>query len=152
MNKRELGMNYFHQGYNCAQAVALAFKEELGIDENKATMLISAFGGGFGRMREVCGAISGMTMVIGAKCGYTDPTDNESKMRTYAIEQELAKKFIEKNGSIICAKLIDSSDASSTTPIPSERTAQYYKKRPCAEYVGDACEILEEYLTKNGLM
>ena len=149
MTKRELGMNYFHQGYNCAQSVVLAFKDEIDIDENKALMLISAFGGGFGRMREVCGAISGMTMVVGAKFGYTSPTDTTSKMNTYAIEQTLAKKFIEKNGTIICGDLLDASDAASTTPTPSERTETYYKKRPCAEYVGDACEILENYLNEH---
>ena len=152
MNKRELGINYFKQGYNCAQSVALAFKDELGLDENTVLMLSSAFGGGFGRMREVCGAISGMTMVVGAKCGYVSPTDNVAKMNTYAVEQELAKQFIAKNGSIVCAQIIKTDDATSTSPTPSERTSEYYKKRPCAEYVGDACEILEKYLTEKGLM
>ena len=149
MNKKDLGINYFKQGYNCAQSVVLAFKDELGIDEKTALMISSPFGGGFGRMREVCGAISGMTMVIGAKYGYDSPTDTTAKMQVYSIVQTLAKKFIEKNGSIICAKIIAPDDASSTSPTPSERTEQYYKKRPCAEYVGDACEILEEYLNQH---
>ena len=135
MTKRELGESYFAAGYNCAQSVVLAFKDELNIDEETIKKISSAFGGGMGRMREVCGAVSGMLMVLGMLKGYSDPKDVKS----------LAGEFKEKNGSIICRELLGLSEKSSA-PTPEARTPEYYKKRPCKLLVGDACEILEEYL------
>ena len=144
MTKRELGESYFTQGYNCAQAVALAFEKELNLDKDFIARTISGFGGGFGRMREVCGAISGMVFVLSNLKGSFDPTNNNSKMEIYKKVQTLMKEFKEKNGSIVCRELLGLSSPSN--PTPEKRTDEYYKKRPCASLVGDAVEILEEYL------
>ena len=133
-------MQNFKNGYNCAQAVLLAFSDELEIDEKTLALISSSFGGGMGRMREVCGAVSGMFMVAGLKYGYSDPSAKQEKAELYALVQKLAAGFKEKNGSIICKELLGVSD---TSPTPEPRTAAYYKKRPCVELVGDAAELLE---------
>lgn len=139
---------YFTQGYNCAQAVMLAFCDKTGLDENTAAMLSSGFGGGMGRMREVCGAASGMFMAASMLMGYADPQDSESKKRTYAMIQQLAAEFKERNGgSIICRELLGLAKPEGT-PVPEARTPEYYQKRPCGEIVKNAAEILEEYLDK----
>ena len=146
MTKREIGENYFKQGYNCAQAVALAFSEELEMSETAIAETISGFGGGFGRMREVCGAVSGMVFVLGALEGSFDPNDNDAKMAIYEKVQTLMNTFKEQNGTYICRELLALPEGNSE-PTPEKRTEAYYKKRPCASLVGDACEILENYLT-----
>ena len=147
MNRRELGEKYFKDGYNCAQSVVLAFKDVLGIEEETAVKLISGFGGGFGRMREVCGAVSGMLIVLGAIKGYYKVDNHTEKAEYYALIQNLCNKFKEINGSIVCRELLGLSAPSN--PTPEKRTDAYYKKRPCASLVGDAVEILEEYLENN---
>ncbi len=139
----------FNDGANCAQAVFTAFADKMGIDEKTAMKLASSFGGGMGRMREVCGACSGMFMVTGMLKGYDDIKDNNAKMEHYKLIQELAKSFKEENGSIICRELLEGVDGKDTSFVPSERTEKYYKKRPCAEYVYDAAKIIEEYLENN---
>ncbi|MBO5713139.1 MAG: C_GCAxxG_C_C family protein [Clostridia bacterium] len=144
MTKKELGISYFKKGYNCAQAVILAFSDKLGVSEDVAVKLISGFGGGFGRMREVCGAVSGMVAVLSAAHGYANPEDNAGKMALYQTIQGLMNKFKEENGSYICGELLSLPNGASS-PIPEARTNEYYKKRPCAELVGSACEILENY-------
>ena len=93
MTKKELGISYFKQGYNCAQAVVKTFASEIGIDEDIAIKLISGFGGGFGRMREVCGAVSGMVAVLSAVKGYSNPTANQEKMDLYKTVQSLMNEF-----------------------------------------------------------
>lgn len=135
----------FKQGYNCSQAVLLAFCDELNLDKETAARLASSFGGGIGRMREVCGAVSGMCMVAGLCKGYSDPKDMEGKKRHYSLIQKMANEFKEKNSSIICHELLGLS-AGADSPSPSPRTAQYYKKRPCAELVGIAAEIAAKEL------
>ena len=147
MTKRELGESYFKEGYNCAQAVALAFEKELNLGKVFIAKTISGFGGGFGRMREVCGAVSGMVFVLSNLEGSFDPTDNNSKIEIYKKVQTLMKYFKEKNGTYICRELLALPEENSD-PTPEKRTESYYKKRPCALLVGDACEILENYLNK----
>ena len=147
MTKRELGENLFKQGYNCAQAVAIAFAEEVKLDKDFIAKSISGFGGGFGRMREVCGAVSGMVFILSALEGSVDPTDNNAKMEIYQKVQTLMNEFKEKNGTYICRELLALPEENSE-PTPEKRTETYYKKRPCASLVGDACEILENYLNK----
>ena len=137
----------FTEGYNCAQAVFAAFSDVTGIESETSFKLSSGFGGGMGRMREVCGAVSGMFMVLGAVEGYTSPTDNAEKMELYAKVQKLAEKFKTENGSIICRELLGGSPSS--TPVPSERTAEYYQKRPCGELVEIAADIVADYLGVN---
>ena len=134
----------FLSGYNCAQAVAVAFHEEMGLTESQAAKMASAFGGGMGRMREVCGAVSGMLMVAGLLYGYEDPGENDCrKKELYELVQELAGKFREETGSIICRELLDNPPSD---PNPSPRTAEYYKSRPCARMVMTAARILDEYM------
>ena len=144
--RSEKAKELFKQGYNCSQAVLGVFCEELGLDFDTAMKISCSFGGGMGRMREVCGTVSGMFMAAGL--AYTTP-DND-KAAQYKIVQELAQKFKDMNGSIICRELLQGIE-SSTSPTPSERTETYYKKRPCVDLVGDAVEIFEEYLIKNPL-
>ncbi len=135
----------FKEGYNCAQAVMVAYSDVTGLDEETSAMLASGFGGGMGRMREVCGAVSGMFMVYSYVNGYSNPSDNAGKMRTYEDIQALAASFRDQNGSIICKELLGLSKPEGTC-VPEERTSEYYKKRPCADLVKMAAEILEEYL------
>ena len=142
---RERAMELFKQGYNCSQSVFGAFCEECGMDFETALKITSSFGGGMARLREVCGAVSGMFMVAGMKYGYTDPKDNLSKAEHYKRIQELAEQFREKNGSLVCRDLLGLS-VQSESYIPEKRTDEYYKKRPCAELVGDAAEIMYEYI------
>ncbi len=144
MTKKEKAMELFRQGYNCSQAVFGAFAEELGLDFETAVKISSSFGGGMGRMREVCGAVSGMFMAAGMKCGYSSPTDTASKTAHYKLIQDFAAEFRSQNGSIVCRELLGL-EGSDNNYVPSERTKEYYKKRPCAELVGDAAEILEKY-------
>lgn len=145
MNKGEKAEKLFKQGYNCSQAVFAAFCDDLGIDSETAVKLASSFGGGMGRLREVCGAVSGMFMVAGLKAGYSDPTDSEAKKRHYALIQKMAKEFSQKNGSIICRELLGE-DGADKNPNPAKRTSEYYKKRPCSELVKDAAEIAQKIL------
>ena len=145
--KSEKAKELFKQGYNCSQSVLGVFCEELGMDFDTAIKISSSFGGGMGRMREVCGTVSGMFMAAGlAFC-----TVENNKAEQYKIVQELARRFKEKNGSIICRELLEGVE-SSTSPIPSERTETYYKKRPCIELVGDATEIFEEFLKEKQIL
>lgn len=147
-NYTEKAKALFHEGYNCAQAVVLAFSDLTGLDERTAVMLSSSFGGGIGRMREVCGAVSGMCMVAGLLYGYDDPKAQSEKALHYARVQQLAADFRNENGSIICHELLGLGGGASV-PIPEQRTQSYYKKRPCAELVSMAAGILEEYIRNN---
>lgn len=133
----------FHQGYNCAQSVFAAFCDELGMDLETALKIAAPFGGGMGRMREVCGAVSGMFMVAGLKYGYTDPKAFGEKSGHYHLIQELAEQFRNENHSIICRELLGLGSGPDN-PVPEHRTAEYYKKRPCAELVACAAGIIEQ--------
>lgn len=144
-NHSDRAKELFKQGYNCSQAVLGAFCEELGLDFSTAMKLSSSFGGGMGRMREVCGAVSGMFMVAGLIFGFDETSNPAVKGELYKRIQELAQKYKDKNGSIICRELLNGVE-NSTTPRPSDRNEEYYKKRPCVDLVGDAAEIFEEYL------
>ena len=138
----------FLSGYNCAQSVAVAFHGELGLTEAQAARMASAFGGGMGRMREVCGAVSGMLMVLSQLYGYDTPGDDASKKVLYSRVQELAGKFREENGSIVCREILKNPPSD---PNPSPRTAEYYAKRPCARMVLLAGQILDEYMKEHPL-
>ena len=140
----------FRQGYNCAQSVFAAFADLLGMDESYALRLASSFGGGVGRLREICGAVSGMEMVCGVLYGYDTANDDARKAEHYARVQELALAFREKNGSFLCRELLGLSETHSS-PIPSQRTAQYYQDRDCAAFVRCAAELMEEYIQKHPL-
>ncbi|MBR2614911.1 MAG: C_GCAxxG_C_C family protein [Clostridia bacterium] len=144
--KGQIAKEYFLKGYNCAQAVCLAFKEEVGLDETTLLKVASSFGGGLGRLREVCGAVSGMAIILGLKYGYTGETDHEGKTAHYKRIQEVVGEFKAKNGSYICKELINQKPSGFE---PEKRTEEYYKKRACGDLVSDAAEILEEYIKNN---
>ncbi len=141
----EKAKQLFLEGYNCAQAVFCAFSDELGVDQETALRLSSSFGGGMGRLREVCGAVSGMFMAAGVKYGYSDPKARDEKADHYARIQELANDFKEQNGSIVCRELLGLQQKQDN-PVPAERTEEYYHKRPCVELVGDAARMFEAYI------
>lgn len=143
--KANKAIELFKEGYNCSQAVLCAFCDELGMDFDTALKISSSFGGGMGRMREVCGAVSGLFMAAGLKFGYSSPDDMDAKKEHYKLIQELAEKFKENNGTIICRELLNN-PSEIPSYVPDERTKEYYKKRPCAELVGEAAEIFEKLL------
>ena len=141
----------FMCGYSCAQAVLLAFSDLTGLDEQTALLISSSFGGGMGRMREVCGAFCGIIMVAGLLYGYTEPRSFEKKSEHYKRVQELAAAFREQNGSIVCREILGLSGTDSS-PIPSQRTAEYYKKRPCPEICANAAKALDIYIENNPIV
>lgn len=141
--RAEQAREYFTSGYNCAQSVFLAYRDITGIDEVLAATISAPFGGGMGRLREVCGAVSGMTMVAGFIAPNSQPNDNENKKNCYATVQALAEEFRAENGSIVCRELLGLAQQKDE-PTPSPRTGEYYKRRPCAEYVAIAARIVGE--------
>lgn len=144
----ELAERYFKEGYNCSQSVFLAFQDQYSMDFDTALKLSSSFGGGMGRLREVCGAVTGMFMVAGMLYGYSDPKNQQEKKDHYARIQYLAKRFEEENHSIVCRELLGLS-TKKEAPEPELRTAEYYKKRPCVELVKMAAEIMSDYIEEN---
>ena len=144
--KAKKARELFQEGYNCAQAVLGAFAQDMNMDFQQAMMLSSSFGGGMGRMREVCGAVSAMFMVAGLEKGYSDPKASTEKAGHYDYIQQLAAKFKEENGSIICRDLLGLTKPGPDTPVPEPRTEAYYKKRPCQLLVGQCAAILEQEL------
>ncbi len=147
MTKHEkLAYNLFLDGYNCSQAVAMAFCDVTKKDEKEMSLIASPFGGGMGRMRETCGAVSGMLLVLGLLYGYSQSNKHEEKKLLYQRVQELVNKFKEENGSYNCGVLTGIKDKA---PNPTERNEEYYKKRPCTELVKSAARILDEFIENN---
>ncbi len=143
----EKAKELFLKGYACSQAVLCAYARELGLDEQTALKISLPFGGGIGRLRETCGAVSGMLMALGLKYADAAPSP-QAKADVYARVQELVRRFKEENGSIICRELLGLSKPEGT-PVPAPRTPEYYKVRPCVEKVACAARLLEEYLAEN---
>lgn len=142
----------FTEGYNCAQAVFAAFSDVTGIDFETSVKLSSGFGGGMGRMREVCGAVSGAFMVYDLVCGYSEPGDMESKKRVYADIRELAERFkAQSGGSIVCRELLAGVETTAGGE-PEQRTAEYYKKRPCPGLVALAADVLDGFLREKNVI
>ena len=146
----ERAQAYFKAGYNCAQAVVMAFDDVMQMSPDELARLAAPFGGGMGRMREVCGTVSGMTFLAGAIKPSTNPSNLEERKENYALVQLFADKFREENGDIVCRRLLGLEPIAerAETAMPSERTPEYYRKRPCSEYVGCAARIVAEYLVK----
>lgn len=137
----------FLSGSNCAQAVVVAFCDVTGLTPEFSAKMASSFGGGMGRLREVCGAVSGMLMVAGLLYGYEDPgEDDVNKKAHYQLVQELAGKFREQAGSIVCREILKNPPSD---PNPTPRTEEFYKKRPCARMVILAAEILDDYIAQH---
>ena len=145
MTRAEHAAELFAGGYNCAQAVAIAFCDVTGFTKEQTAKMVSPFGGGFGRLREVCGAVSGMTFVFGCLYGYEAP-DHEAQMHVYETEQALAGKFRELAGSIVCREILKNPPSD---PVPSPRTEAYYAQRPCVRMVYLAASILDEYIAEH---
>ena len=149
MDHRYLAADLFLNGSNCAQAVLLAFEDVTKLDSKTAATLSSSFGGGMGRLREVCGAVSGMLMVAGILYGYDNPGEKDAtKKAHYALVQELCAKFKEEAGSIICREILANPPSD---PNPSPRTAEYYAKRPCARMVMTAAKLMDEFIAEHPL-
>lgn len=137
---------YFKTGYNCCQSVIMAYSDIIGLDKDIAATISSGFGGGMGRLREVCGSVSGMFLIAGFISPATNPLNRDERTENYALIQNLASQFKEINGSIVCKELLGISKQES--PVPSERNAEYYKKRPCAEYVGISARLIGQAIVK----
>jgi len=146
MDHREKAAELFLQGYNCAQSVAVAFCDVTGLDEKMTAKTVSAFGGGMGRLREVCGAVSGMFFVLGHLYGYDTPGDDRQKKELYTRVQGLAERFSRENGSIVCREILKNPPSD---PNPSPRTAEYYAKRPCVRMVMTAARLMDEFIEEN---
>ena len=137
-------------GFNCCQAVVLAYNDLFGLDDETAAAISSGFGGGMGRMREVCGSVSGMTLLAGLMRPASDPSNKDWRTANYALVQKMAGEFRDMNGSIVCKELLglvpigSGTPAPKESPEPSDRTPEYYKKRPCEELVGIAARIVGE--------
>lgn len=144
----ERAVDYFKSGYNCAQAVVMAYDDVMEMSPEVLARLTAPFGGGMGRMREVCGTVSGMAFVAGAIAPSVDPSNLEERKQNYALVQQFADKFRAENGDIVCRRLLglEPMVERSESPMPSERTPEYYKKRPCVEYVACAARIVAEHL------
>ncbi len=145
----EKAVSLFMNGCNCAQALYGAFAPLFGVDEKEALRLASPFGGGFGRLREVCGAFSGMTLTLGLVFGYDSP-EHPEKDKLYPRVQALGERFRSRFGTLVCRELLKNQAEVGGTASP--RTAEYYAARPCARIVLGAAEILEEYLKEEGAL
>ncbi len=145
--KEDLARSLFLQGYNCAQSVFAAFAEEMGLEQKQALRLASALGGGMGGMRGICGAVSGMLLVLGTLEGYDQPGNHEDKKRLYARAREMAETFREEFGSMNCGELLTEAGIRPKAE-PSDRTAAYYRERPCARYVAACARLTAEELQK----
>ena len=149
MNHSEKALGNFLNGYNCSQAVAVAFCDVTGMTPEYAARLASSFGGGVGRMREICGAVSGMLLVAGLLYGYDTPGDDVRKREHYALAQSLAGQFRDREGSIICREILKNPPSD---PNPTPRPADFYAKRPCGRLVALAAEILDEYIAAHPIV
>ena len=146
--RSEQAVAYFKQGYNCAQSVYMPYADVFGMDKDLAARIIAPLGGGMGRLREVCGAVSGMFLVAGLKYPADNPADHDAKTSNYAAVQRLAETFRQQNGSIVCRELLGLA-VRKDDPTPEPRTDAYYKRRPCAEYVRIAATLAGEELNEN---
>ena len=151
MTRKEQAIQYFKEGYNCSQAVVLTFKDILKIDPNELCKIASPFGGGISRMRETCGAVTGMVLVLGNLIGYETPETGEKKHELYKNTQEILRIFENRYGSLTCGKLLKISQKHDD-PNPTPRDHSFFLNRPCPELIGGAAEILEDYLKSKGML
>ena len=145
MNRPDKAEELFRKGYNCSQSTFAAFADVLGMTVEESAKIASPFGAGFGKLREVCGAVSGMTLLAGYLNGYDDPADYESKKELYRLIQKMCAEFEEREGTIICRELLGLKKGEDLGE-PSVRTEEYYQSRPCIGACRTAAEIAERYL------
>ena len=150
MNHEETARALFYRGYNCAQAVFCAFCDQTGLTLDEAARLSSSFGGGMGRLRQVCGAMSAALTVLGLIHGYDDPADPQAKADHYRLVREYAARFEAANGSIICRTLLENAGIDESAPggEPAARTAEYYARRPCPDIIWRAARLLDDMLAE----
>ena len=145
----------FLKGYNCSQAIVLAFSDVINkyvtMEESVLLKMASPFGGGMGRLREVCGSVTGMFMVLGFIEGYYKPKDDDGKTALYKDVQYLAEEFRKINGSIICREILGLGKGKDE-PVPEKRTEAYYAKRPCPDKIASAGTILEKFLQEKEII
>ncbi len=146
MDHAMLAAELFISGYNCAQAMLVAYTDVTGLDKDFSAKLASSFGGGMGRMREVCGAVSGMLMVAGLLYGYETPGDDVSKKAHYTLVQDLSGKFRKEAGSIVCREILKNPPSD---PNPTPRTAEFYRQRPCTRMLILAAQVLDAYIAEH---
>ena len=151
LNERvERAVENFMAGYGCCQSVVAAFADLYGLDDVLAKKIGAGFGGGVGRLRMMCGAVSGIVMLVGLDCGQTEGSDREGKSACYKVVQQLLAQSEAENGSLICAEILGlkGCEKAHSSYIASPRTAEYYKQRPCAAKVESAARIFANYLKK----
>jgi C_GCAxxG_C_C family probable redox protein len=141
MDASEKAVGYFKQGYNCAQATAAAFADDLSLDEETILRLMAGFGAGMGGLRETCGAVSAMVFAAGAFAGGYPPTDRAAKKALYDKVKQMTQEFVDRHGTTNCRDLLLSASCTAA-PDPSERTKEYYAKRPCVRFVATAADII----------
>ena len=148
----ERAVENFMAGYGCCQSVVAAFDDLYGLDDTLAKKIAAGFGGGVGRLRMMCGAVSGIVMLVGLDCGQTEGSDSEGKSACYKVVQDLLAQSKEENGSIICAEILglEGCEKAASSYVASARTAEYYKTRPCAAKVESAARIFANYLKSKG--
>lgn len=146
MDRVSRAKELFTSGYNCAQAVVGAYSDLFGMKPEEAMRAAEAFGGGMGRMRLTCGAVSGMFMLASLKYSKAEPKDTQTRTKIYETVRKMAEEFKQKNGTIVCGELLGISESAEKSARPDERTEQYYKKRPCIGCVEDCAEIAEKFL------
>ena len=147
MNRVQKAAELFLEGFNCSQSVFTAFCDRFGMDEETAKRVSAGLGGGVGRMREVCGAVSGAAMVLGSVVSATEGDDKESKAKNYELVREFTQRFKERHGgTVICREMLKLNVPMENTAMPENRTAEYYKNRPCLRGVEDAADILSQII------
>ena len=146
----EMAVSLFKEGFNCSQSVVAAFADKYGFTREQALKMSASFGGGIGRMRETCGAACGLFLLAGLETGAIEGADRDGKAANYALVQELAEEFKQRNGALRCADLLGLSKKEPVVSTPEARTDQYYAKRPCVKMVEEAARIWCEYLQKQG--
>ena len=148
MDRAEKAEALFLEGYNCSQSVALAFRDLVPVSKEHLAMLSAPFGGGMSRLREVCGAVSGMSIILGLLYGYDGPETGEKKAELYSLVQELSLSFEREHGSIVCRDLLGLGPGHSS-PIPSQRNRTFYCARPCAGLIRSAASTLQRYINEH---
>ncbi len=147
MSRGQQAKAFFLEGYNCAQSVGMAFSDLIGLSEEETARYLCGFGGGFSRMREMCGAVSGAVFVLNVLYGHSLPKSQQEKADYYALVQTLIRRFEGEFHHCRCADLLGVSGAEE--PVPEQRTEAYYQNRPCPHLIERAAEMLEEYLKEN---
>ena len=145
INRADRAEELFREGYNCSQSVFAAFADVVGMKPEEAAKIASPFGAGFGKLREVCGAVSGMTLLAGHLAGYAYPEEYEEKKALYELIRKMCAEFESAQGSIICRELLGLQKGEDIGE-PSVRTEEYYQSRPCVRACRKAAEIAEKYL------